>query len=423
MSEETASIAASEAGPRSAAGKVSLWSLFWVFLKIGSTAFGGFMALISVVQNYMVERRRLIGHEDMLDAISLATMLPGPVAVNVVAYTGFKLRGIAGAIVTATAVTLPSFLLLLILSYAYFTWGEIPSVTRFFQGFLPAVAAIIVAAAWNMGRKNLTGKTELALAAASATVLLFREQIGIPGLLATVLVMLVSAIVGYAAFRPMRQPVEPDSPADADRPRPDRDGGTRGGRRLYSTALLPAAGAVAPLLSTDFLMAGKLLATFAGMSVLLFGGGFVFIPLMQESVVTQYGWLTQQEFIDGIALGQVTPGPIVMTATFAGFKVGGLLGATAATIGIFAPPAAIMLVASHYLEKIKSSDHIKAALKGIRSAVIGLIAAAAYVVASAAEANWISLVIFALALLALLRFKLEVVWIIPTAGLAGFLLY
>ncbi len=422
MSEDTIAVSASDAESRDGAGVVSLWSLFWTFLKIGSTAFGGFMALISVVQNYMVERRKLIRAEDMLDAISLATMLPGPVAVNVVAYTGFKLRGVAGALVTATAVTLPSFLLILILSYAYFRWGEIPSINRLFQGFIPAVAAIIVAAAWNMGRKNLKGGIELGLAAASAALLLFREQLGVPGILATVSVIAVSAVVGYLAFRP-RRPVTAAGAADATGESRTDDQKRPGGGKLYSSALLPAAGAVAPLLSTDLVMAGKLLATFAGMSVLLFGGGFVFIPLMQESVVTQYGWLTQQEFIDGIALGQVTPGPIVMTATFAGFKVGGLLGATAATIGIFAPPALIMLVASHYLEKIKGSDHIKAALKGIRSAIIGLIGAAAYVVATTAEANWISLVIFALALLALLRFKIEVVWIIPTAGVAGFLLY
>jgi chromate transporter len=227
-------------------------------------------------------------------------------------------------------------------------------------------------------------------------------------------------VVGYLVFRP-KAPEAPDASkagaAGTEEPRP------KGSGKLYSSALIPAAGVVAPLLSTDILLAGKLLATFAGMSVLLFGGGFVFIPLMQESVVTQYGWLTQQEFVDGIALGQVTPGPIVMTATFAGFKVGGLLGATAATIGIFTPPAVIMLIASHYLERIKSSAHIKAALKGIRSAIIGLIAAAAYVVASTAEVHWLSLAIFALALLALMRFKLEVVWIIPTAGMAGFLLY
>jgi chromate transporter len=192
---------------------------------------------------------------------------------------------------------------------------------------------------------------------------------------------------------------------------------------LYSTAVLPAAGAVAPLLSVDWTLAAKLLGVFAGMSVLLFGGGFVFIPLMQETVVAEYGWVTDQEFIDGIALGQVTPGPIVITAAFIGYKVAGLLGASAATIGIFGPPAAIMLICTRYLDRIKRSQSIKGALKGVRSAVIGMIAAAGWVVISTAELHWVSLLIFALGLLALLRFKLEVVWIIPAAGIAGLLAF
>ena len=118
------------------------------------------MALISVVQNYLVDREKLLSHDDMLDGISLATILPGPVAVNVVAYAGYRINGVLGAIVCATAVTLPSFFLILFLSYAYFTWGEIPAVNNIFKGFLPAVAAIIVSAAFNMGKKSLSTYVE-----------------------------------------------------------------------------------------------------------------------------------------------------------------------------------------------------------------------------------------------------------------------
>ena len=137
--------------------KVSNWMLFWTFLKIGSTAFGGFMALISVVQNYLVDRKKLLSDADILDGISLATILPGPVAVNVVAYAGYRINGFVGAIICFTAVILPSFLLILALSHLYFTWGEIPAVNNAFKGFIPAVAAIIVAATINMAKKNAHG--------------------------------------------------------------------------------------------------------------------------------------------------------------------------------------------------------------------------------------------------------------------------
>jgi len=118
---------------------VSLPYLFTNFLKIGSTAFGGFMALVSVIENIIVERRKLLTHEDMLDGISLASILPGPVAANVVAYVGYRLRGGWGALMTATAVLLPSFLLVVGLTIFYLQAGEVPAINRIFAGFIPAV--------------------------------------------------------------------------------------------------------------------------------------------------------------------------------------------------------------------------------------------------------------------------------------------
>lgn len=390
---------------------VGFATLFWTFLKIGSTAFGGFMALISVVQNYVVERRRLLTHEEMLDGISLATILPGPIAFNVVAYVGYKLRGKAGALVATIAVTLPTFILILILSYGYFTWGEIPSVNKFFQGFIPAVSAIIVATVWNMGRKTLKGVPETVIALVACALL-----IGVGGFFITLGIIVAAGVTGYLLFR--------EPPASGQPPTDDKqEAPANGGRRLYGSALLPALSAAAPFFSTDLLTAGKLLVTFGGMSLMLFGGGFVFIPLIQEIVVDGQGWVTHKEFIDGIALGQVTPGPILISAAFIGYKLAGLLGATAATIGIFTPPAVVMVVCARYLERIKRSRVIKAAMRGIRCGVIGMILAAAYVVASTAQPNAISLLIFGAALLALLKFKLEVAWIIPGAGILGLLLY
>ncbi len=395
---------------RRSSDRASLWSLSWTFLKIGSTAFGGFMALISVVQNYVVERKKLIRHEDMLDGMSLATILPGPVAVNVVAYVGYRIRGGPGALVCAAAVILPSFILLLGLSYAYFRFGNIPAVNKFFMGFIPAVSAIIVAAAWNMGKKTVKGAPEALLAMAAAGLL-----IGVGGFLITVSIIIGSGILGWLLF--YRGPARRDT--GKEQAGKDR-GGSGKGPVLRDVATLPLA---ASLFSVNLAAAGKLFVTFAGMSVLLFGGGYVFIPLIQEIVVDGYGWVTQQEFIDAIALGQVTPGPILISATFIGYKVAGLVGATTATVGIFTPPALLMLLSTRFLDGIKQSDVIQASLRGIRSGVIGMIAAAAFVVGRTAEMNGISLLIFGAALVALLRFKVEVVWIIPLAGMSGLLLY
>lgn len=393
----------------------SLFSLFWTFLKIGSTAFGGFMALISVVQNYLVDREKLLTNEEMLDGISLATILPGPVAVNVVAYAGYRINGVLGAITCAVAVILPSFFLILSLSYVYFTWGDMPQIDSLFQGFLPAVAAIIIAAVIKLGQKTITGVIEAALAFTAMMILIV-----IGGFYSTLMVILFSGLAGWALYAGEKKQPEEGEESNKDKENISKVNGLKKLAPLAGVSLLSL---LVPLVNSASFVSGKLLATFAGMSVLLFGGGFVFIPLMQETVVESYQWVTHKEFIDAIALGQLTPGPILISATFIGYKVAGVLGATMATIGIFVPPAMIMLICTHYLEALKSSANVQAILKGIRCGVIGMIVAAAYVVGMSAEINETSIIIFVASLISLLYFKLEVVWVIPAAGLVGLLTF
>jgi len=394
----------------------SLLSLFWTFLKIGSTAFGGFMALISVVQNYLVDRKKLLSNEDMLDGISLATVLPGPVAVNVVAYAGYKIRGIPGAVICAAAVIIPSFFLILFLSFVYFNWGDIPAVNSVFKGFLPAVAAIITATAINMGKKALSGLTEVAIAVAALLMIIF-----VGGFYSTLIVIFTAGSLGWLLYR---KDESSNTPATIKASLPENR--FRHWLLLACSAVIAIAVPLVALqsaLSAKILLACKLFVTFAGMSVLLFGGGFVFIPLMQESIVEGHQWVTHKEFVDAIAMGQITPGPILISATFIGYKVAGVAGAILATIGIFAPPAMIMLLCTHFLQALKTSIHVKAVLKGVRCGVIGMIAAAAYVVALSADINLITIAIFVFAMFALLKLKLEVFWIIPIAGIVGLLAF
>jgi chromate transporter len=392
--------------------KESNWLLFWTFLKIGSTAFGGFMALISVVQNYLVDRKKLLSDDEILDGISLATILPGPVAVNVVAYAGYRINGTIGAVICATAVILPSFLLILLLSHLYFTWGEMPAVNNIFKGFIPAVAAIIITATLNMGKKTLKGKSEYLIA---LFALLFLTLVG--GFYSTMAIIICSGLTGLLLFR-KRSGIDNNTTVKSVAVKKYALP-----KSVLAFITLPLAAMALPLVNAGSAITVNLFITFAGMSVLLFGGGFVFIPMIQEIVVDTYGWVTNKEFIDGIALGQITPGPILISATFIGYKMAGVLGATAATIGIFLPPALLMLICAHFLDNLKKSARINAALTGIRCGVIGMIAAAAIVVLQSAEQNWISIAILITALLALIKFKIEVAWIIPVSGLIGFLLY
>src|SRR5713101_1510617 len=385
----------------------SLWFLFLSFLRIGNTAFGGFMALISVVQTEIVERKKLLTHDEMLDGISLATILPGPVAINVVAYVGYKLRGGLGALVSAFGVILPAFILIVALSAAYFRWGQIPAVNKLFLGFIPAVTAVIVHAAWGMARKAILGLPEFAIGVVACLLLLYRG-----GFYITLIIIVSAGLIGWLSFGAFS-----NLSGETVKNKPARK------RNRVKLLALNAPLAAVPFLALDAGLAVKIFLTFAGMSLLLFGGGFVVIPLIEQIVVQEQAWLTRQEFIDAIALGQITPGPVLISAAFIGYKVMGLLGAAIATVAIYLPPALLMLVSAHFLMRGRESTAVQAVLRGIRPAVIGMIAAAAWSIGTTAVPNWLSAVIFLAALIALLRFRVDVAWIIPSAGLAGLLLY
>ncbi|MCG8633149.1 MAG: chromate efflux transporter [Desulfobacterales bacterium] len=406
----------------SPAKPVSLWFLFFIFLKIGCIAFGGFTALIAVVENDIIRKRKLMKTEDMLDGISLAMLLPGPVAVNVVAFVGYRLRRGIGAFVSATGVILPSFFLLIGLSHIYFTYGELPAISKVFSGFIPAVTAIIITTAWGMSKKAVTDWPQFIMALAAASILL-----GIGGFYITLTIILAAGAAGLMLYG-SGEPKDRDVPARVSPADRDPAGSGPGFSKLsavISTALLVIFlllfSIPVPGLGNDSL--ARIFVTFSGMSLMLFGGGFVFIPLIQEIVVEGMRWVTQSEFTSAIALGQVTPGPILISAAFIGYKVKGLAGGALATFAIFFPSALLMVNASRILDRIKRSRSMQAALQGIRAAVVGMVFAAAVVIGKGAQFHWVSLVIFAGCMVALMRFKLDIVWIIPSAGILGMLLY
>lgn len=400
--------------------QVSLWYLFWTFLKIGSVAFGGFMSLISVIESIIVDRRGLMKQEDMLDGISLANLLPGPMAVNVVAYIGYRLRGGVGALVSAVGVILPSFILLVILTHLYFAYGEIDVLSKAFRGFIPAVSAIILSVVWRMSKKTIKGMPEaiLVIVAAGALLLIPRQF----KIYVTFGIVATFGLIGYYLFRTADNK-EPSEVAKTELPI----------RRIMIVLGLLGALIVLSLLPLPLDPNGipRLSLTLSGLSVMLFGGGYVFIPMIQDVVVGTYSWLTEQQFIDGIALGQVTPGPILISAAFIGQRVAGLLGALLATIAIFTPPAVLMVTASEMLDYLKQSAAMQAAMRGIRSGVIGMIFVASFVILKASIPSWPpevstiwpTLLILCTSLIALIKFKVDVVWIIPIAGILGYILY
>ena len=379
--------------------RASLSYIFFTFLKLGATAFGGYMSLVAIVQKQLVEVDKKLKEEDLLDGISLTSVLPGPVAVNTIAYVGYHLRGIPGAVVTFAGIIIPSFLLVIFLS-----------VKNVFSGITPAITALIVTVAIGMTRKTIKLPAQWVLCLLAALLLIF-----IGGFTVTFLLIISSGIVGGFLFR---QSVGQELISDGEK---------RTGSRQLMTS-----GIVLLLLLCILLWGGQypgapegiqIVSTFSGISLTLFGGGYVVIPALHELFVENLNWLTSAEFADGIAIGQITPGPIFITATFIGYKVAGITGALLATLAMFTPPAVLTVLLSRFVKILNQSSVVKAAMKGVRAAVIGMIFASAVTIGQTIMLSVVSAIIFLVTFFISLKYTISPVYLIIGAGVAGFILF
>ncbi len=393
--------------------KVSLTYLLLTFLKIGASSWGGFMALISVIQKQLVDRDKVLKDEEILDSISLASVLPGPMAFNVVSHLGYHLRGMKGALISMFAILLPSFILILGLTFFYFKYDEVPGLESFFLGILPAVSAIIISVAYSMARKHLKDYKQIILCIIAGLLLIFLQTF-----FATLIIMVLGAIFGAVFYRKQTSSSESVKVIFNY-----RHLFLFFGAIVFGAVVLFILPILFPSIEPIVKIQRKLIATFSGMSLTLFGGGYVIIPTIQTVIVENLQWLTNREFTDAIAMGQITPGPIFISATFIGYKVAGLLGAFTATIAIFVPPGLLMIFCSRFIQQIKSSNIIAAIFKGIRPVVIGMIFTAAFTIGKGISISWPSLLIFTAVLVLSLRFKVNVVYLIPASGILGLLLF
>ena len=401
--------------------KVSLSYLFFTFLKIGTISWGGFMALISVVQKQLVEKDKVLEDEIILDNISLASILPGPVAFNVVTGIGYFLRGFKGAVVSMVGIILPSFIFITLLAWFYSSFNQIPALNNFFLGVLPAVAAVIITVAINMIKKHIKDLKQVVILALAAVVLIFLKSF-----FTTLLIIVIGAVAGYFLYRGKNETVVLTD--TGKRTRADKKSWNIWIYIIIGVTLFFALLWFLPeFFKGTFFNEIKTLRditfTFAGMSLTLFGGGYVVIPAIQQVVVDGLQWMTIQEFTDAIAMGQITPGPIFISAAFIGYKVFGFWGAVAATFAIFTPPGLLMIFCSQFINQIKNSQLVTTIYKGIRPAVIGMILAAAYTIGRGIDLSWESVLIFAGVLILSVKFKVNVVYLIPVAGVAGVLLF
>jgi chromate transporter len=377
------------------------------FLGLGTWGFGGPIATVGYMQRDLVERRGWLDRQDFLDGVALGQTMPDPLAAQVAMWVGYLSRGAVGALAVAAAFIVPSFVAVLMVAVVYVHYQGLPVVQALFHGVAPAVMAIIVLAAVKLAR--LTNRTDRRLWAIS---LVIGGVTAITG--AEIALLFIAAGLLMVAWDAPPRPLAWLRARLAHRP--DHVGG-------YA---LPAVLAVTPALVTLGVGTGTLVALglfFAKAGAFIFGSGLAIVPFLREGVVHQHHWLDQRQFLDAVAMGLLTPGPVVISATFIGYLVGGLAGALVATMAIFAPIYLGVVVPGRWFVRHRDHPQVAAFVKGATAAAAGAIAGATVVLTRQAVIDLPTALIALLSLGLLWRFKVPEPLIVLGGAIAGLLLH
>jgi chromate transporter len=363
-----------------------LRELALLFLKIGTIGFGGPAAHIAMMHDEVVRRRAWIGEQEFLDLVGTTNLVPGPNSTELAIYLGYARARWKGLVVAGACFILPAFAIVLALAWSYVRYGQTPAASGLLYGITPVVVAIVAWALIGLARTALRGPlTALVGAAAVACYLLGVNELLILAAGAAV-VMLVRA-----------RPAWP-------------------GRACMLLPLLLAGqgGAVAH----DGRL-GRLLLIFLKIGSVLYGSGYVLLAFLRGDFVERLGWLTQSQLLDAVSIGQLTPGPLFTTATFVGYVAAGFPGAALATIGIFLPSFMFVALLTRVVGRIRDRDWSAALLDGVNAAALGLMAGVTWQLGRTALVDPLTAALFAGALLALWRLRLNSVWLIAAGAAVG----
>lgn len=383
----------------------SLWHLVRTASYIGAIGYGG-PAILALMKQTYVRDKRWISEQEFMNALSLAQILPGATGVTVTGYLGFKLKKIWGGLLAALGFVTPAATLMTILAWAYFRFGQLPFVKSLFAGLGALVVALLVNAVIVLGRSvfptlGLQGWKGLTIASAGFAAVYF-------GHINVVWVILGAGLLGFGVYYFAKS--EPPSGARA---KADARGAVLVRPRLSVHDLVPA-GILALALAAALVVPSTraLVASFLGIGTTAFGGGFGSIPLIQGLVVDAHGWLTVKEFLDGIALGQITPGPVFITATFIGYRVAGVAGALLATLAIFTPSLVAIMVLADLHGRVQNLRSVRSVISGLQAGFIGLILSVAVNFAVKSLTDWQEWLIFVAAIGWVMLLKKGAIWAI-----------
>lgn len=400
------------------------------FIRLGFTAFGGPAVHVALMEDEFVTRRRWLDRRHFMDMVAAINFIPGPNSTELAIHLGLIRAGWPGLVTAGVCFIVPAVLIILPIAWAYVTWGTLPAAGAAMAMIHCAVVAVIAVAAGRFVRSSVTDGFTAAVAVAGAAIAVGMTRF--PQFQPELTALAVAAAAGVVMALRRRRPTAgvPDSVAAPPAPNPPAAPEDERAPSLPPTLPLMAAaggGAAAGSLAAGF---GQMALVFLKIGATLFGSGYVLVSYLRSGVVADHGWLTEQQLLDAIAVGQFTPGPLLTTATFVGYVVGhttfaaghpgGLIGAAVATTAIFLPSFLLVAMFGPVLQRVRHHRLARGALDAMNAAVAALLVVVCVQIAMAAlaTAGWIGATVLAASAVAMWR-GVNATWVILAAGLLG----
>ncbi|QOZ46588.1 chromate transporter [Bradyrhizobium sp. CCBAU 53340] len=362
------------------------------FLRLGFLGFGGPVALVGQMERELVDGKKWLSKEQMREAIAICQSLPGPLAIQVGIYIAYLRCGFWGAWAGGWAFILPNFVIVAALGALYVYLGDLQPVTGIFYGVSPAVIALILHSCYRLAKLGMEDWLQWVIAAVCLAVTIILQ--------AEVAYLFIGAgIVGIIYYGNIKRPPV-----------------------ALQLAVIPAAAPAAAPVATGSTL-GKLLLFFLKAGSLTFGSGLVIVPFLEQGLVQQYGWLNEREFLVAVAIGMMSPGPVVITATFVGYLVAGFWGSLTATIGIFLPSFLFILIAAPLLARHRKNPNVQGFVKGAYAAAIGTILGACFLLGKIAIGDWLTALVGLGSLAVLFRWKVSNPMLIAVTAVIGLIAY
>jgi chromate transporter len=375
----------------------SMSELVLYFLRLGFLGFGGPVALVGQMERELVAEKGWLTKEQMRESIAICQSLPGPLAIQVGVYISYLRCGFWGAWAGGWAFILPNFVIVAALGALYVHLGDLKAVTGIFYGVSPAVIALILHSCWRLAKLGMEDYVQWAIAAVCLVVtIVLQAEVAI--------LFLGAGVVGILWYGSLFRRPSATAPA------------------LATPVVAPVLAQLAPVAAGGSTLT-KLGLFFLKAGSLTFGSGLVIVPFLEQGLVQQFGWLDERQFLIAVAIGMISPGPVVITATFVGYVVGGFWGSVVSTVGIFLPSFLLVLIAAPLLARYRLNPNVQGFVKGVYGAAIGTILGACFLLGKIAIGDWLTALIGIASLAVLFRWKLHNAWLIAATAIIGLIAY